>query len=73
MNYRCKWVKIQGDEYKVSAGVILNVMDDLPTVGIIQNIYIVNGDIWTSLSSLHITMQLFFQNCLPLWFVHSYT
>ena len=44
MNYRCKWVKIQGDEYKVSAGVILNVMDDLPTVGIIQNIYIVNGD-----------------------------
>ena len=37
-------MKIHGDEYKVSAGVILNVVQDLPTVGIIQDIYIVNGD-----------------------------
>jgi len=45
-NFRCKWVKVDGDEYRVSAGVILNVVHDLPTVGIIQGIYIVNGVNW---------------------------
>ena len=44
IDYRCKWVKIDGDEYKLSGGVILNVVYDLPTEGIIQDIYIVNGD-----------------------------
>ena len=37
-------MKIYSDEYRVSAGVILNVVHDLPMVGIIQDIYIVNGD-----------------------------
>lgn len=44
INYRCKWVKIHGDEYRESAGVILNVVQDLPTVGIIWDVYILNGD-----------------------------
>ena len=43
--YRCKWVKIHGDEYRLSAGVALNVVQDMPTVGIIQDIfYIVNEE-----------------------------
>ena len=41
--YRCKWVKICGDEYKSSAGVILNVEHDMPIVGIILDIYVVDG------------------------------
>ena len=73
-------MKIHGDEYKVSAGVILNVVQDLPTVGIIQDIYIVNGDkvaltvdeFSTSLSSLHIRKQYSFHNCGALEFVYSY-
>lgn len=41
---RCKWVKIDGDEYRISSGVILDVKDDLPVVGVIQDIYVVNGN-----------------------------
>lgn len=44
INYRCKWVKVHGDEYRVSTGVILNVVEDLPVIGIIRDIYVLNGD-----------------------------
>ena len=37
-----KWVKINGDEYRISSGVILNVKDDLPVVGVIQDVYLLN-------------------------------
>ena len=41
---RTKWVKTDGAEYKVDAGVILDVdEDDLPLVGCIRSIYIVNN------------------------------
>ena len=40
--YRTKWVKANGIEYKCGIGVILNVEDDLPQVGYVQDIYIVN-------------------------------
>ena len=40
--YRCNWVKIDGNEYKISTGVILDVEHDLPVVGVIQDIYIGN-------------------------------
>ena len=36
---RCKWVKVDGYEYKLRTGVILDVEDDLPIVGIIQGIH----------------------------------
>ena len=39
----CKWVKISGDEYKSSAGVILDVEHDMPIVGIILDIYVINA------------------------------
>lgn len=42
--YRCKWVKVNGDEYKLSTGVILDVKHDLPIVGVVLGIYIVNGN-----------------------------
>ena len=38
-------MKCHGDEYRVSAGVIIDVVHDLPIVGVIQEIYVVNGDI----------------------------
>ena len=38
------WVKIDGNEYKISTGVILDVEHDLPVVGVIQDIYLVNED-----------------------------
>ena len=37
-------MRVSGIEYKVSTGVILDVEHDLPVVGIIQDIYIVNED-----------------------------
>ena len=40
--FRCTWVKIDGDEYKLSSGVILEVKDDLPIIGAIQDIFLLN-------------------------------
>ena len=37
-------MKIDGNEYKLGAGVILNVKHDLPIVGVIQDIFIVKGN-----------------------------
>ena len=39
LHYRCIWVKINGDEYKISFGVIIDVKHDLPIVA-----YLVNGN-----------------------------
>lgn len=44
ISYRCNWVKVNGDEYKLATGVILEVEHDLPMVGIVQNIYVINGN-----------------------------
>lgn len=41
---RCNWVRCHSIEYKLFAGVILNVEHDLPVVGVITDIYVVNGD-----------------------------
>ena len=38
--FRCKWVKVDGYEYKPKTVVILDVEDDLPMVGIIQEIHV---------------------------------
>jgi len=40
---RTKWVKSRGHEYKTDAGVIIEVKHDLPVVGKIEDIYIING------------------------------
>lgn len=44
ISYRCRWIKVNGDEYKPAAGVILEVEHDLPVVGIIQDVYLINGN-----------------------------
>ena len=40
--FSTKWVKVNGIEYKCGVGVILDVENDLPQVGYVQDIYIVN-------------------------------
>ena len=37
-------MQFNGSKHKISSGVILDVNHDLPTVGVIRDIYIVNGD-----------------------------
>lgn len=37
-------MRVDGNEYRISMGVILNVEHDLPVVDIIQDIYVVNED-----------------------------
>ena len=44
VSYRCNWVMVNGDEYKPATGVILEVEHDLPIVGVIENIYLINGN-----------------------------
>ena len=41
--FRTKWVKTNGHEYKINAGVILDVKHDLPVVGKIKDIHVVDG------------------------------
>ena len=41
---RCKWVKVNNEEFKISSGVIVGVKHDLPIVGVICQINIINGD-----------------------------
>ena len=40
--YRTTWVQANGVKYKCDVGVILCVEDDLPQVGHVQDIYLVN-------------------------------
>ena len=42
--YRCKWVRFCGDEFRISDGVITEMKHDLPIIGVIKEILIVNGD-----------------------------
>ena len=43
MYFRTKWVKTNGHEYKINAGVILDVEHDLPVVGKIKDMYVIDG------------------------------
>jgi len=45
--HRCKWAKIHTEEHRISSGVIIEVAHDEPVVGIIQDLYIFNGEILT--------------------------
>ena len=38
----CSWVKVDGDEYKLRTGVIVEVIDDMLTIGVIQKIFVVD-------------------------------
>lgn len=40
---RTRWVKVDGNLYKPNAGIIIGVDDDLPVVGKIQDIYILDS------------------------------
>ena len=42
--YRCKWAKFHTEEYKISSGVIVELVDDEPVIGVIKDIYIINGE-----------------------------
>ena len=42
-NFRTDWIKKDGDCYKLKAGVIIDVQDDLPIIGQIEDIYVVDG------------------------------
>ena len=35
----CSWIKVDGDEYKLDTGVIIEVTDDMPTIGVIKKIF----------------------------------
>lgn len=41
---RTKWVKANGQEYRIDAGVVYGVEHDLPLVGKIEDIQIVDGN-----------------------------
>ena len=41
--YRTKWVRVDGAEYKPGAGVVLAVEHDLPQIGQITTIYVLDG------------------------------
>lgn len=41
--FRTKWVKTNGHEYRINAGVILDVKHDLPVVGKIKDIHVIDG------------------------------
>ncbi len=40
--YRARWVKVDGMEYKRKVGVVYDMTDDLPKVGQITSIYVIN-------------------------------
>lgn len=44
MLFRTQWVKVDGNLYKPDTGVIIGVKDDLPVVGKIQDIYIIDSN-----------------------------
>ena len=56
---RCKWVKVDGYEYRLYTGVILDVEDDLPVVGIIQEIHV------SCNNKVILTVQQFFTIYIP--------
>ena len=40
--YRAKWVKVDGVEYKKNAGIIYDMSADLPKVGQVTSVFVVN-------------------------------
>lgn len=40
--YRAKWVKVDGVEYKKNAGIVYDMSADLPKVGQITSVFVVN-------------------------------
>jgi len=42
--YRAAWVKCNGIQYKLNAGVIIDVKHDLPIIGQIEAIYVVDNN-----------------------------
>ena len=42
--FRTKWVKTDGHEYKIDTGIIVVVEHDLPVVGRIKDIHVINGN-----------------------------
>ena len=40
--YRAKWVKVDGVEYKKNAGIIYDMSTDLPKVGQVTSVFVVN-------------------------------
>ena len=43
--FRTDWIKKDGEWYKLKAGVIIDVVNDSPIIGQIEDIYVVNGSI----------------------------
>lgn len=41
--FRTNWIKFCGNEYRNDAGIVINVEQDLPVVGYIKALYLVNG------------------------------
>lgn len=41
---RTNWVKAHGHEFKINVGIIYEVEHDLPIVGKVQDIYIIDGN-----------------------------
>ena len=44
MIFRCKWVGVGGNDYRTDAAIVYAVINDLPQVGQICKIFLVNGD-----------------------------
>jgi len=59
--YRCKWAKFHTEEYKISSGVIVELVDDEPVIGVIKDIYIINGE-----------KPLFYVDCFHTLYVSHY-
>jgi len=37
------WVKLDGDEYRLNSGVIVDISDDVSTIGVIQKIFVIDS------------------------------
>jgi len=35
-------VKVDGDEYKLQTGLIVDIIDDMPMIGVIQKIFVLD-------------------------------
>ena len=54
--YRANWIKLCGNEYKSNAGVVVRVERDLPIIGQIKTINIINGSVVMFHLSLYSTL-----------------
>jgi len=44
--YRAKWIKLGGNEYRPDGGVVVRVEQDLPIIGNIKAINVINGNVF---------------------------